>query len=305
MILKKLSIAMVTAIVLSLKTGITANATTLNFTDFSDLSSLSLNGSAKAINRIRPVFFNGQNVLRLTNNFNQSGSAFLTDRLSLADDASFSTAFSFQITNPQGAFDEDGQGADSIVFVVQNQSNNVGGAGGGIGYAGIKPSIGIEFDTWNNTINGINENGNHIGINLNGSIHSVIKKNVRTRMNNGAVWYSWVDYNGVSDLLEVRLSQTATRPDASFLSYTVDLASILGTPNAFIGFTSGTGGASGDHDIRSWTFRNSYNPIGIQQPASVPEPSSALGLLTFGALGIASMLKRKRQQKVLNSVATN
>lgn len=38
---------------------------------------------------------------------------------------------------------------------------------------------------------------------------------------------------------------------------------------------------------------------------SVPEPSSELGLLAFGAFGVGSLLKRKRQQKVLNSVATN
>jgi probable HAF family extracellular repeat protein len=34
----------------------------------------------------------------------------------------------------------------------------------------------------------------------------------------------------------------------------------------------------------------------IRQPASVPEPASALGLLAFGALGTGSMLKRKLQK---------
>ncbi len=38
---------------------------------------------------------------------------------------------------------------------------------------------------------------------------------------------------------------------------------------------------------------------------SVPEPSSVLGLLAFGAFGVGSLLKRKQQQKALDSVATD
>lgn len=72
-----------------------------------------------------------------------SGGAFLTNAISLANDASFGTAFSFQITNPFNT------GAGGIVFVVQTVANNVGG-GGGIGYAGRANSVGVEFDTWDN-----------------------------------------------------------------------------------------------------------------------------------------------------------
>ena len=43
----------------------------------------------------------------------------------------------------------------------------------------------------------------------------------------------------------------------------------------------------------------------IETPTSIPEPSSAMGLLAFGAFGAASLLKRKRQQKVLHSVVTD
>ncbi|MFB2838045.1 PEP-CTERM sorting domain-containing protein [Floridanema evergladense] len=38
---------------------------------------------------------------------------------------------------------------------------------------------------------------------------------------------------------------------------------------------------------------------------SVPEPTSALGLLAFGTFGAASLLKHKQQQKVLNSVVSD
>lgn len=39
-----------------------------------------------------------------------------------------------------------------------------------------------------------------------------------------------------------------------------------------------------------------------KEPKPVPEPSAMLGLLTFSTFGFSSILKRKRQQKVLNSV---
>ncbi|MFM8006176.1 MAG: Calx-beta domain-containing protein, partial [Dolichospermum sp.] len=43
--------------------------------------------------------------------------------------------------------------------------------------------------------------------------------------------------------------------------YSVDLISVLQTPNAYIGFTSGTGASSGYHDVLSWDFNTTYNPI--------------------------------------------
>ncbi len=231
-------------------------STLFNFADFSDTSNLTLNSSAK-----KATSFDGQSsVIRLTDSGSQNGSAFLTSPISLSNDASFSTFFKFQITDPGGWTDTDGQGADGIVFVIQTLANNVGSGGAGIGYEGIPNSLGIEFDTWNN--GGIDgDNGNHVGINLKGNINSEKRLNVLPRLNDGKIWYSWVDYNGATDLLEVRLSQTNDRPDAALLSYNVDLPSVLRKTDAFIGFTSGTGGASGDHDILSWQFNDVYNPI--------------------------------------------
>jgi len=45
------------------------------------------------------------------------------------------------------------------------------------------------------------------------------------------------------------------------LSKTVDLLSAIGTPVAFVGFTSGTGGANANHDILAWEFTNDFDPI--------------------------------------------
>ncbi|MFH1320224.1 MAG: CHAP domain-containing protein [Bacteroidota bacterium] len=218
------------------------------YTDFSDLSDFTLNGSAASIGN--PVFFNGQDVLRLTNDDWQAGSAFLAQSIDLTD-GSFTTSFSFQISNSGGGSDDDGVGADGLVFTIATQPDVVGQYGGSIGYGGINPSIGIEFDTYNN---GVDYDGNHVGINLNGSLSSVASVPITPRMNDGFIWYVWIDYNGANNLLEVRLSQTNVRPADPILSHPIDLIAILGTNNIFFGFTSGTGRAFGDHDIRDWMF---------------------------------------------------
>ena len=80
-------------------------------------------------------------------------------------------------------------------------------------------------------------------------------------MNDRDVWTSWVDYDGANDVLEVRLAMNDTRPDDALLSFGVDLTSVLGSTDAFIGFTSGTGAAGGDHDILNWEFIDKFAPV--------------------------------------------
>jgi hypothetical protein len=217
------------------------NATLLNPVNFT------LNGSAKftvGLDGVSPV-------LRLTDDYYQLGRAFLTNTITLSNNTSFSSYFEFQIS-ARGWGDEDGIGADGLSFAIQAASSDVDNVG----------SVEIEFDTFNNTPNNISDiNGNHVGVNINGDINSVVSQPVTNRLNNGNIWSAWVDYNGLSDVLELRLSETNQRPTTAFLSYTVDLLSVLGQTDAFIGFTSRTGAGTGDHDILDWQFNNSYNPI--------------------------------------------
>jgi gliding motility-associated-like protein len=64
---------------------------------------------------------------------------------------------------------KDGNGADGIVFMLQPLSTNVGTTGEGMGFDGIRPSIGIALDTWQNS--NLNDPAfDHISIQSNGNI---------------------------------------------------------------------------------------------------------------------------------------
>lgn len=263
-----------------------ANAgTVLNFPDFSSVAGLQINGNAAQVG----------SALRIVPAINsQAGSFFSTTTVSLAANVSFSTFFSFQISSGGGIGDGDGPGADGIVFVVQTNSNSVGSIGGGIGYLGIPNSLGIEFDTFNNGPASGDFNGNHVAIDTGGvfTTDPLRIQSVPGRFNDGILRYAWVDYDGTTDNLEVRLGNTAVRPVAPLLATNIDLTTVLGSTNAFVGFTSATGGGFGNHDILSWEFRDSFAPIVDVPTNRVPEGGSTLLALSFGLLSLMCLRPR-------------
>lgn len=219
----------------------------INFSNFTNTSSLTFNGSANRVS----------DVLRLTSNqANQSGSAFYATPISLSNNTSFQTSFQFQITGGR-SLREGVIGSDGFVFMLQNApqgSKALGGIGYALGYGSITNSFAIEFDT-NGQATG-DPNDNHIGIDINGSLVSTITATPNLNLKSGAPIYAWIDYNGVNNQLQVYLSNTAIKPGTALLTTTVDLPNIVGN-QAYIGFSAGTGSLWNNHDIRNWQFNSS------------------------------------------------
>ncbi len=209
------------------------------------------------------ITFNGGstisgNVLRLVPNNSIKGSTFYSCPINIDSDTSFSTSFQIDINRING-------GGDGFTFILQNdsrQDNALGGEGGNLGYSGIDPSLAIQFDVFQNTIDR-DPNDNHVGINLNGSKVSVITATPSFDIDNiDNPLNVWIDYEGTSDQIEVFLSETDTKPSTPLLEYeddNIDLFNLIGD-KVYLGFTAGqSSGTSADIDILNWQFNTDAN----------------------------------------------
>ena len=184
---------------------------------------------------------------------NQAGSAFTSNHIVLAPNGGFSTFFTFRLSHP-GNTPEDG-----ITFTLQSDNPfSLGTPAGGLGYAGITNSLSVEFDTFNNGAQGSTPgdlDNNHVAVNVNGVLNNSVARYVTNNaMNDGNIWYAWIDYTGAKGLLEVRLSETPIRPLPATLAAIVNLPAILSVTNVYVGFTGATGAGWNQQDILSWKF---------------------------------------------------
>ena len=257
-----------------------ASAQSFSYPDFSSTAGLQLNGNAHQ---------NGTKLSLTDAEGNQAGTAWSLNRIQLGNEASFSTVFTFDIQG-RGGLDN---GADGLTFTLQTNSNNVGSLGGGIGYAGIPNSVTVEFDTYlNGGFPAFDPSSNHVGINTNGNLSSIVLSDVFPDFDNGATWWAWVDYDGATNDLAVRWAQNAIRPTDAMLHTALDLPSILGENDVFVGFTAATGGGWGEHNITSWNFVNRFDEGGAPLPTTTPEPGTIMLLAT--GLGVFGLVRRRR-----------
>jgi hypothetical protein len=271
-----------------------ANAKLIKYEDFSDLSGITTNGH---INRFHeePIFYNGQNVLRLTNATHQGSHAFFNDSLNIEENTSFSTSFAFQIHTPDGKVDasDDIQGGDGFMFVMQSDGASIGDINNrlvtksNMSFGSIRNGFGVEFDTYENRNNYQDESGNHLGIDVatEDGVGSVISKTQQEvtegHLNNGNDWYAWIDYDGITNMLDVRVSQSDQRSTLPLLSYEIDIMDIIEPEEEiYVGFTASTGWASNEHDIRDFEFET-Y----VVDAVDAYEPSTLL-LLAGGLFGL-------------------
>lgn len=212
---------------------------------FAQTSDLTRNGSA--------VFADG--FARLTvGAVNEAGTVFSNTPLSIAN---FSTTFTFRVhegSDPRG---------EGFTFIIQaNNPTQLGAAGGGLGYAGIGKSVAIKFDMFkpagNHSSTGLYVNGDppNNAPDIQASDVYVDLDGTGVDLNNQHTKQVGLSYNGTT--LTETLTDTVTG-DTFTTSYTVNIAALIGSNTAYIGFGGGTsdsaaGGGTTLQDIQTWTY---------------------------------------------------
>jgi hypothetical protein len=215
---------------------------------FTRTDGLTANGTATFVN----------NAGRLTDGFfGEAGSFFTSDSLNVT---AFANSFTFQIlpgTLPM---------ADGLTFTIQgNGPTELGPSGGGLGYGpdfpgslrGIRNSVAVKFDVYDNAGEGINSTGlftdgrsptvpepgsGDVVVNLDGT---------GIDLNSQHPFKVDMVYDGA--VLTTTIIDTVTLASAS-QSYVIDIPAQVGGNTAFVGFTGGTGGLAAIQDILTWKF---------------------------------------------------
>ncbi len=204
----------------------------INFSSgFSSVAGLSLNGST----------LNTNNQLQLTTTVGtyQAGSVFWNQPIGVQ---SFTTDFSFQLSNAQG---------DGFTFTIQGTGPTaLGASGSGLGYQKIAKSVAIKFDLYSNA----GEGTDSTGVYTNGAVPMVPAVDMTASgvvLKSGDPMLAHVTYDGTT--LSMNLLDQVT--NKSFvLTQAINIPQIVGANTAYVGFTGSTGGLSATQKILSWTY---------------------------------------------------
>jgi hypothetical protein len=247
-----------------------AFATSANYADFSSTTGLTLNGDAAQAGAL----------LRLVPNADsKAGTAYLSGAVAFDATTSFNTAFEFNVSTASG------DPTDGFSFLLQSDAagaSALGGAGQGLGYTGLSPSVAVVFRGRNPNLIGVITGG------LDPADLAIPFQPVGYYTGIEGEFYNqnefaWIDYDAAGKQLSVFLSANSTKPGTAIMQTTVDVFGTLG-PQAYVGFGAGNGGAYGAQDILSWQFNSS----------PVPEPGTA-ATLALGAVALA--LARRRRSR--------
>ncbi len=140
----------------------------------------------------------------------------------------------------------DDLGADGIGFVF-HPTPRTGYRGEGMGFAGLRPSLGIEFDTYQN-YHLADPAEDHVAIMVNGQPHhyaSVDGPNPVPNLEDGNKHLLWVNWDPIYKKLTVQLDGV----ERASLSADIVREVFLGNPTVYWGVTAATGRKTNYQDI--------------------------------------------------------
>jgi hypothetical protein len=189
-----------------------------------------------------------------------SRSAFLNNK---QDVTAFNIVFFYQDVSGAGS-------ADGVTFCIQNQAATaLGGAGGGLGYDGIAPSVALAMNIYiwapNGRGIGFAQNG------MRGTPYQSLLPNVDIGGNTNIIQVN-VDYNGT--VMTMTFKDTVTGGIAS-TNWTLNIPSVVGGSTAYVGFTGADGGVA---SIQTISWGDSTPTILIPPRTQTAEAGSAVGL---------------------------
>jgi gliding motility-associated-like protein len=137
-------------------------------------------------------------------------------------------------------------GADGIAFILQPISTSVGTTGGGLGFEGIVPSVGVVLDTWQN-LNNNDPDYDHIAIQANGNLThgSDLAGPIQASPTNPNI--EDCQWHTLRIIWDPATRSLRTYFDGYFmLESTADIINTIfnGDPMVYWGFSAGTGGSN-------------------------------------------------------------
>ncbi|WP_263360092.1 chitobiase/beta-hexosaminidase C-terminal domain-containing protein, partial [Acidicapsa ligni] len=171
----------------------------------------------------------------------QAGSVWYKTPMNIT---AFTTDFTFQQVNAVG---------DGMTFAIQNAAQNVnalGGNGASLGYGGIAKSVAVKFDIYSNA----GEGTDSTGLYLNGAVPTtpfVDLSSTGITLRSGHVMAAHFVYDGTT--LTMTLTDKTTLKTYT-TSWVVNIPSVVGGTNAYVGFTGATGGSVSTQNVLTWTY---------------------------------------------------
>lgn len=225
--------------------------------------------SSKSKGSFSPVF--SSNSVQLTQNLVNANatSVWFDQKQSLG---SFTASFTYTASST------DSLPADGVTLAFQNAGTTaLGFTGGCLGYCGISPSAAVELNLFNLPSAGA---ARGTAFATNGNTGSYISTSPLNLLGNSIGVR--ITYDSKGQTLQETLTDSIAHTSFSHTYTGVDLATTVGSPDAYVGFTGGTGGGSSTQTVSNFSFTS----------AATPEPSSLM-LLGSGLVGMAGIIRRK------------